>query len=569
MKSFGFASRFIRRWSIPLCGLVLTAGAATAVASASLSTGAAGAARAVRASASIAGTDAAAPTSSGATACAHDTTVQTVTGPVCGIVRDGDSQWLGIPYASPPVGNLRWKPPQPHAPWTTPLQATAFGSECLQGAIVPAAGSEDCLFVNVVRPTGPTPSSGLPVLVHIHGGGFVVGNGDGDYSLLANTGHEVVVSMNYRLGVLGFFADAALGSNSGDYGLEDQQAALRWVQDNIRAFGGDPHNVTIFGESAGGSSVCDAIASPSASGLFEKAFSVSGEYSTLFESADQLLNFQDCKSTPLTQDQADAAGSGFAAAVGCVGSSDVAACLRDVPATVAVQDAAGGFSAGGTGTITPTLNAEILPLSLRQALARGKANHVRVVAGTARDENLDGSANNAEQYFQLVDSQFGAHASAVLSLYPLSRFYSPYVAFRTVAADAYTVCPAIVTDEDLARRMPVYGYEIDYGDPPPASFEPADEPNGSYHVAAWFVLPMAGLDLDPNQRVLQQQEVADLTTFARTGNPTGDFTPTWPEFNSSSEVMSWAPGGDSQIMTTAEMSLDHNCGFWDRISPTP
>ena len=571
MRPFKSVTRLTRRRLLALCGLALAAVTVTAVATASPAKHPLDkrAVTAARASASVDGVIVSATPTAPASTCAAGTTVQTSTGPVCGIISNGDREWLGIPYAAPPVGALRWRPPQPHAAWTSTLPATAFGNECLQGIppAFPVGGSEDCLFVNVVTPPGPVPPSGLPVLAHIHGGGFVIGNGNADYTLLANSGHEIVVSMNYRLGIFGFLANSALGPHSGDYGLQDQQAALRWVKRNIRAFGGDPRNVTIFGESAGGSSVCDQIASPTAKGLFEKAFSVSGEYSTLFGSPDQLLNYQDCKSAPPSQPQAESVGATYAAAVGCATASNVASCLRSVPATLALQAAGGGFTEGGNGTIAPTLNGTTLPKSLRQALITGAVNRVPVIAGTDRDENLVGTASSPSDYQQLVYSQYGTNAPSVLQLYPLERFYSPFVAFRTVAADSDTVCPAIRTDQALARWMPVYGYEIDYGDAPTASFLTPGQPNGSYHVAAWFVFPTPGLD--PNQLVLQQQEVAALTTLAGTGNPTAPNTPTWPSFNTSHEVMSWAPGADSQVMTTAEMSLDHNCAFWNRISPKP
>jgi para-nitrobenzyl esterase len=575
MKYFRFLPRRARLGIIALCGLTFVGASGAAMASALSSTRATRSTVAVAAvdSPSVVGIAHTAQSSAAAPACASNTTVTTNSGPVCGIAQGGDDQWLGIPYAAAPVGSLRWKPPQPPVPWNTTLSATAFGSECVQslGSLYPPQGTENCLFINVVRPVGPTPREGLPVLVHIHGGGFVVGNGNGDYSLLANTGDEVVVSMNYRLGIFGFLASPALGQNSGDYGLEDQQAALRWVQQNITAFGGNPGNVTIYGESAGGSSVCDQIASPSARGLFEKAFSVSGEYSTLFASANQELNFQDCKSTPPTQEVADTQGQTFAAAVGCASAPNVADCLRDVPALTALNTASGGFTDAGVGTVTPTLNARVLPLSLRQALVRGTANRVRVVAGSDRDENLDGFPTTAQQYQTTVSQQFGKYAPAVLREYPLDRFYSPYVAFRTVSADAYDVCPAIATEQLLAKRMPAWEYEIDYGDaPPPATpFLPVGEPNGSYHVAAWWVDPSSAPTLDANQQILQQQEVADLTAFSRTGNPTGQNTPIWPEFNGTNEVMSLQPGGDSQVMTTAQMSLNHNCSFWNSISPKP
>ena len=181
-------------------------------------------------------------------------------------------------------------------------------------------------------------SSDLPVMVHIHGGGFFRAR-EWRQHASGDDGHEVIVSMNYRLGIFGFLANSAFGPNSGDYGLQDQQAALRWVQDNVAAFGGDPHNVTIFGESAGGSSVCDQIASPTAKGLFENAISTSGEYNTVLgtlapprPNGAEDLEAQDCKSALPSQAQADSIGASFAAAVGCgPGTADVAACLRQVP----------------------------------------------------------------------------------------------------------------------------------------------------------------------------------------------------------------------------------------------
>ena len=315
--------------------------------------------------------------------CAPGTNVLTTDGPVCGIASTtatGVNEWLGIPYAAPPVGALRWQPPQPPTPWSTtvPLPATAFGSECTTTS--GTAGSENCLFVNVWAPASATPTSDLPVMVHIHGGGFTGGNGNADNSLLASTGDEVIVSMNYRLNIFGFLAyDKALGANSGDYGLQDQQFALRWVQDNVAAFGGDPSKVTTFGESAGGSSQCDLIASPTAEGLFEQAISVSGEYNTLLGYPTS-LEPQDCKSSLPTKAEANAAGKNFAAAAGCTGSaSAVATCLRALPAAIVESIAGGGvtpghpggYPNGGQGTVGPTINGTTLTMSLRQALADG------------------------------------------------------------------------------------------------------------------------------------------------------------------------------------------------------
>ena len=507
-----------------------------------------------------------------ATACVSGTTVQTADGPVCGTVASGVSEWLGIPYAAPPVGNLRWRPPQPPAPWSSTLQATAYGSECAQQFPgFPAGGSENCLFINVWAPSGASASAGLPVMVHIHGGGFVIGSGEGDNTLLATTGREVIVSMNYRLGIFGFLADPAFGAHSGDYGLQDQQAALRWVQQNIAAFGGNPHNVTIFGESAGGSSVCDQIASPAAAGLFQRAISTSGEYNSLLGSPTSLES-QDCKSSLPTQAQANAAGAGFATSVGCgPGTADVAACLRSVSTAKAETVAGVGYQDGGQGTVAPTIDDSTLTMSFRQALRTGHVNRVPVIAGTDRDENLVGDPTTASAYAQLVRTQYGKYANQVLALYPVSRFDSPYVAFRTVAADSNTVCPSIVTDQELARHMPVYGYLITDNDIPPYALTGSPlvpAPAGASHVGAWYLNPVSPA-LDANQQVLQNQEVAEVTTFARTGNPTASGSPVWPSFNRSGAQMELAPAGDSQIMPAYVTGAIHHCGFWDSIAPRP
>ena len=490
---------------------------------------------------------------------------------------NGINEWLGIPYAAPPIGSLRWEPPQPPTPWTTTLQATQFGSECTQGRASAPAGSENCLFLNVWAPADG--STNLPVMVHIHGGGFFNGSGNGDNTLLASTGHEVIVSMNYRLNTFGFLADKALGPNSGDYGLQDQQAALRWVQNNIAQFGGNPHTVTIFGESAGGSSVCDQIASPTAKGLFERGISTSGEYNTLLGTQEQApripedLESQDCKSALPTQAQADAAGKNFAAAVGCgPGTPNVVACLQALPASVIEQTSwtpGDGYQYGGQGTVAPTINGSTLTMTLRQALKTGHVNRVRVIAGTDRDEDLVGTATSAAQYQSLVDTQYGAFASQVLAKYPLSHFDNPGVAWRTVAADSDTVCPSLETDADLASRMPVYAYEIDDNDIPPyLAAGPGVVAPGASHVGAWFLNPVSPA-LDANQQILQNQEIAYVTTFARTGNPSATGTPPWPRFNAQEnpEEISLQPAGDTEPVTVAEIAAQHNCAFWDRIAP--
>src|SRR3954471_1322930 len=248
--------------------------------------------------------------------------IPTDKGPVRGIPTAETNQYLGIPYAKPPVGNLRWRAPSPVPRWKGPRNATSFGPHCAQteSPFGSASTSEDCLYLNVFTPNGKNGkghAKDLPVMVWLHGGGMVVGESDDyDPTRLMSQG-RIVVTVNYRLGFLGFLAHPALsaeaGGASGDYGLMDQQAALRWVQRNIQKFGGDRDDVTIFGESAGGLSVHSQLASPLSAGLFDRAIVQSGAYSL---SQPSLAS-------------AEARGATLADTVGC--PDQTAACLRSVP----------------------------------------------------------------------------------------------------------------------------------------------------------------------------------------------------------------------------------------------
>ncbi len=255
--------------------------------------------------------------------------VNTAEGTVAGLRVGGVSEFRGIPYAQPPVGDLRWQPPVAAKPWSGVRQATMFGPACAQittlGAFAgPATANENCLTLNVFTPSTGAAAK-LPVLVWIHGGGNMDGSSAGyDGSRLASRGHVVVVSVNYRLGLFGFLADPALDSEGhpfGNYGLLDQQQALRWVKQNIAAFGGDPGNVTLGGQSAGSIDTEANVASPLAAGLFQRG---------IFESV--VLD-----GTPLKT--AEKTGADFAEAAGCGrgASPAVAACLRRLPASRIVQ----------------------------------------------------------------------------------------------------------------------------------------------------------------------------------------------------------------------------------------
>src|SRR5450755_2918850 len=513
---------------------------------------------------------AAAPAAPAAPACTASTPVQTEDGPVCGLLANGATSYLGIPYAAPPVGALRWQPPAPVTPWTTTLQATQPGADCSQPTFpgsTPPTTSEDCLTLNVQVPAnaGPAP---LPVMVEIHGGGFLLG-GPPDQTHLSATGHVIAVAIHYRLGILGFLANKALGEHSGDYGLQDQQAALRWVKRNIARFGGNPDNVTLFGQSAGGASVCDAAVSPTAAGLFQKGISESGFYNYW---VNTIWSIGDCKSQLLTEAQAQQAGASFATKVGCGTATDVATCLRAVPVPTLLANGGQILDPTAGGTIGPTINGTTLPMSAAKAFILGRLNKIRLMIGVARDEFNGGLytnlvANTPAQYRELVRQQFGALAPTVMALYPLSRFpdSSPFIAYRTVMADSASVCPALVADQPLAKHIPVYAFENDNADTPTTT----PLPIGAFHNAENPFLFPNGTPFDANQAAFGDQIVAEWAGFARTGNPTVDGTPLWTRYtNDNRLVMSLVPAGDSALTTTDTINQQHHCGFWDAVNRT-
>jgi para-nitrobenzyl esterase len=522
-----------------------------------------GAAVAIALAATVTGT----LTASGAPApaCSAGTTVTLDSGPVCGLTANSVTSWQGIRYAAAPVGNLRWASPQPPAPWTSTFQATTPGNPCPQGAgLGDPSTNEDCLNLNVRVPANPV-SHHLPVMVQFHGGGFVSGAAS-DGTHLALAGQVISVEVNYRLGIFGFLADRAFGPHAGDWGLQDEQASLRWVQRNITRFGGDPHNVTIYGASAGGSSVCDATASPTARGLFQKGISESGEYNSITGQNTQWQP-QDCHANLPDEAQAQRAGDAFAANVGCASAPDVAACLRAVSVPTLLAKAGSGLNEDN-GTIAPIVNGTTLTESPGQAFTDGHINNVSLMIGVARDETQLPSATTAAQYTALIAQQFGPLAPAVERLYPLDRFPDslPFTAYRTIIADSDAVCPALLNDRRLSQYIPVYAYEMDDADAPPLFFLDPTKPNGSYHVDEVPLLFPSGPPFDANQQALSDQLTAQWTGFARTGNPTVAGTPQWDRFSPwHPSVMSLVEAGDSTMDT--EIAQQHNCGFWDPLIP--
>ena len=485
--------------------------------------------------------------------------VATADGAVRGRALTALDEYLGIPYAAPPAGALRWRPPQPPKPWTGTRDATSYAPHCPQppSPFGRAGTSEDCLYLNVLTPAGASQSdSDLPVMVWVHGGALRTGESD-SYNPEGLVRHGVVVvTINYRLGALGFLAETALasrpGAPSGDYGLMDQQAALRWVQRNIRGFGGNPKSVTLFGESAGGLSTLAQLISPGARGLFQRAIVESGTYA-------------------LTQPSlaaAESAGQAFAAKAGCtrtVSARDVATCLRHLPVSTILsnQDPVG---------YTPDVDGAVLTRSVKTALARGQFHHVPVMIGTNHDEyrlfvaiiQFLGGRVTAANYQAMIASTLSlpaTTASAAAAQYPLGRYPSPPVALGAVATDAVFACHALTAEESMARYVPVYAYEFNDENAPELFLPPAGFPYGAAHASELQYLFSQTAVPHPAPLSAAQQQLAaamkqDWTNLARTGVPAA----TWPRFSRTShQVLSLVP---PQPRVETDFAAQHHCAFW-------
>jgi para-nitrobenzyl esterase len=483
-------------------------------------------------------------------------------------------RFRGIPYAAAPVGELRWQPPQPPPRWTGARPAISPGARCPQLAVPPdtphataASGIEDCLTLDVTVPVGTTAASRLPVLVWIHGGGFAAGAGsDVDGRRLAEAGPLIVVTLNYRLGIFGFFGLPGL-DGSGAFGLMDQQAALRWVHRNIAAFGGDPERVTLSGESAGADSVCSQMASPAAVGLFHQVIMQSGGCST--------ANIVDVirpgtgpagdtwKPLPLVE----SAGQAAAATFGCPDPATALACLRALPAAQLV---------GGAGFYwSPATSTSTLPRRPSEVAVDVDMRPMPVLAGTTRDEGTlftamfydrAGAPLTDTGFRTLLASAAGVHARAAGRTYrALDR--SPSRAWSDVITDRAYTCPALASYRWLAARGPVYAYEFaDPTAPSPFVALPPDLAGGVTHGAEMPYL----LDLVPGQPTFtpeQQALAAELVDrwarFVRTGDPNGPDLNPWPRWTGDGLVLTITGAGSGSTVTpAADVRNAHRCALW-------
>lgn len=513
-------------------------------------------------------------------ACTADTAVKTPDGPVCGLVVEDVVNYLGIPYAAPPVGNLRWKAPEPVKPWREQRIATAAAATCAAaGGPGGLAGSEDCLYLNVQVPAGTKATDRKPVMVEIHGGGFLVTAFGSLPDTTPMARHVVMVNVEYRTGVMGFFAAEALGPHSGNYGIQDQQAALRWVQRNIASFGGDPGNVTIIGTSAGGASVCIHAISPDSKGLFHKAISRSGFYNAAV-SEDKVWQLADCKSQLLSEQEAQASGTQLIAKVGCADARDVAACLRETPAAKLISNASSALSPGSAGSIAPIVNGTTIPMSPGKAFREGRVNDISMIIGVNRDEINGGVtppsvvAYTDADYAKLLKEKYGILAGRVMQIYPLERFPKPagFLAYRTAVADADSVCPALASFRHLSKHIPVYAYQIDDA-AAPLSFLSKEWPWGSFHGTASSVIeiPMEKnlVETSNHAALIAQVRNAELG-YLRTGDPTAPGAPYWPRYSGDDPlVLSLRQAADSVLVPAAVYAKQHHCDFWDAVTLDP
>jgi para-nitrobenzyl esterase len=496
--------------------------------------------------------------------------VATDRGLIEGTYAEGANQFLGVPYAAPPVGALRWTAPQPAPRWQGIRQATSYGARCAQLASGngPRVDNEDCLYLNVYTPPdadGRAPADrgqhGLPVLVMIHGGGLTTGAGDQhDGSLIVTTDHIIVVSINYRLGPFGFLDVPGLGTTaktaSGNFGLLDQEAALRWVHRNIATFGGDPAKVTIDGESAGGWSVCSLLASPPARGLFRGAIMQSGS----------------C--TSRSPADAQTAGLALAQQAGCPDPATAVACLRALPETT-LLNASSSYSAEFT------YGGPELPVADGSAVAAGNYDRVPVLIGYNHDEGrtfAQGFTGLTQQQADgVITSIYGSRAPQILAQYPWSSYPSPYTAAYMIG-DIWTDsgflggiggCAGQSLAGQFASTTRTYFYQFDDRHAPGLN-----NVHPGYQWGAGHAMELAYLwpsfnngfslydELTPAQLRLSRQMVRYWGAFVATGKPEAWGQPAWPQYTSG-QLMSLQPGDQTQTIAASAYGAEHQCSFWN------
>jgi carboxylesterase type B len=493
--------------------------------------------------------------------------VTTTEGAVRGATTEGVDRFLGIPYAASPTGDLRWRAPRPAAPWSDTREATEFGDPCpvLPSTNGPRSETEDCLVVNVWRPAGTHAGDGLPVHVFIHGGGLVNGSsGQNDETKLATEADVIGVSFNYRLGVLGFLRTPGLAAedpDAGNYGFLDQQAALRWVERNIAAFGGRADRVTIDGESAGAWSVCGHVVSPGSRDLFSAAMMQSGS----------------CASQ--TPARAEERGAEFLEATGCTDPATATTCLRAAPVGRLLDDSA-TFSARFVSD-TPSF-----PEAPDAAVMAGRFPRMPLLIGANRDEGRtfaqDFIDKDRAAYEEFVTGTFGDRADDVFAHYPWpatsDRFTAAYVV-GAIQTDAGLIagiggCPNRTLTQTFARWTRTYAYEFAHRTGPGLVPIPGYVWGAGHAAELAYIWPSFnnGTPIAPLFDAAEGQLAGEMVqywgAFTGLGRPRVADQAEWPRFREDGETLSLRAGGASAVIGNADYDAEHQCAFWSTMPLT-
>lgn len=465
--------------------------------------------------------------------------IQIDSGPISGKNEDGVRTFLGIPYAAAPVGTLRWKPPQKIPPWKQVRDCTVFGPSCPQPR-QQAAGefSEDCLYLNVWSPAERADSK-LPVMVWIHGGAFNFGSGSQPEYNGRNLAQKnvVVVTLNYRLGPLGFFVHPLLSKESdhgtsGNYGLLDQIAAMRWVQKNIAAFGGNPHQVTIFGQSAGSRSVSLLMISPLSAGLFHRAIAESGGPIIGSEYLNPVFNGNMSNVSNM--------GRKLTAKLGCDKTEDVLAALRGKPAREIVAAADCKTSVFDEGLFfAPVFDGWVLPQNPLEAYSAGNQHDVPIIVGSTRNEGTlyltDETELSVEKYKSFLKARFADQSAKAFGMFPAYQTKDVAPAIDKVLTVAANAQPARLVAQSMAHKKS-RAYLYQFTRLPDTAMARKLGVHHGVELAYIFGNINKTDGYDDTDTALSNRMMDYWVNFAKTGNPNGQGLVNWPAYNSKSDL---------------------------------
>jgi para-nitrobenzyl esterase len=492
--------------------------------------------------------------------------VETGLGRVQGLQYEHHAVFHGIPYAQPPVDDLRWVAPQPVEPWGDAVLVAEEPGPISPGVEIPFLpnddASEDCLYLNIWVPGMPRHGDRKPVIVFVHGGGNLFGSGsDYDASRIAAGEDVVVVTFNYRLGIFGAFGFPGL-LDSGTFGLLDQVAVLEWVRDHIAAFGGDPGNVTLMGQSWGGLCVSAHLVSPMSDGLFHRAIVQSGVLLSDFPVGTMFDGIPAIPSLWITEDERNPVSTSIIDELGVENTGDVVSALRKVPT---------GLLNAFSGMYVPYVwGNRFLPEHPGEATLRGITHPVPVISGSNRDEGrfsivlsvgMFGGLGE-DEYMERLEEAFGDDAAAIAAEYPLDAYATGEIAWATVVTDRVWARPTLDQHRAYAAVQPTWTYEFRDREAPVGLLAASGENgSGAYHSAELgYQFEMGG---EPAALAASQRHLAAVmnrywANFARSGNPNGDGLPVWKQYRGGDVVL----GLDDDGIAPVDFVDTHNLEFW-------